>query len=171
MPAASYRRRINFNGMPGLLVDDGKAPLKELQGLGLFAHLDLLASLLVLHQDVSLVVHSSCLPARLPALLQLLDKLGRPDCWSRRAWGRPRAASGSLGGPRRGQATFCWPQTALQAPFSPIEGPAIPPRRSHFSKTYPPGCHPEKFRHELFSTLNKGSRGKALSVCDGREAT
>lgn len=40
-------------------VDDVSAPLKELQGLGLFVHLDILASLLVPHQDVSLVVHSS----------------------------------------------------------------------------------------------------------------
>lgn len=40
-------------------VDDVKAPLQELQSIGLFAHLDLLASLLVPHQDVSLVVHSS----------------------------------------------------------------------------------------------------------------
>jgi len=40
-------------------VDNVRAPLQELQGLGLFAHLDLLASLLVPHQDVGLVVHSS----------------------------------------------------------------------------------------------------------------
>jgi hypothetical protein len=40
-------------------VEDVKAPLHKLQGLGLFSHLDLLACLLVLHQDVGLVVHSS----------------------------------------------------------------------------------------------------------------
>jgi len=40
-------------------VDNVKAPLQELQGLGLFVHLDLLTSLLAPHQDVSLVVHSS----------------------------------------------------------------------------------------------------------------
>jgi hypothetical protein len=40
-------------------VNNVKAPLHELRGLGLFAHLDLLTSLLAPHQDVSLVVHSS----------------------------------------------------------------------------------------------------------------
>lgn len=40
-------------------IDDVKAPLQRLQEVGLFTHLDLLASMLEPHQDVRLIVHSS----------------------------------------------------------------------------------------------------------------